>query len=73
MGMAYARNLIKAGFEVTGSDVVPERLDLLTGIGGTPAPTWWYEEAVDAGLGDRDAAALARSLEGRAGLRRERP
>ena len=37
MGMAYARNLIKAGFEVTGSDVVPERLDLLAGIGGIPA------------------------------------
>ena len=43
MGMAYARNLIKAGFEVTGSDVVPERLDLLAGIGGIPAgpaPKW---------------------------------
>ena len=45
---------------------------------GSPTPLLdaslpWYEEAVDAGLGDLVAAALARLLEGRAGLRRERP
>lgn len=37
MGLAYARNLANAGFDVSGFDVDPERLDALKEAGGTPA------------------------------------
>ena len=33
MGLPMACNLLKAGFEVTGFDLRPERLDLLKGEG----------------------------------------
>lgn len=36
MGMAYARNLITAGFEVLGVDPDESRLDLFTSLGGSP-------------------------------------
>jgi 3-hydroxyisobutyrate dehydrogenase-like beta-hydroxyacid dehydrogenase len=39
MGMAYARNLIGAGFEVAGTDPETSRLDLFTNLGGTPVDT----------------------------------
>ena len=34
MGLPMACNLLKAGFDVTGFDLRPERLDLLKGEGG---------------------------------------
>ncbi|HEX9848514.1 MAG TPA: NAD(P)-dependent oxidoreductase [Acidimicrobiia bacterium] len=37
MGMAYARNLLAAGHEVSGFDVDPARLETLGEIGGSPA------------------------------------
>ena len=37
MGFAYARNLVAAGFAVSGFDVDPDRLDALESAGGTPA------------------------------------
>ncbi len=37
MGLAYARNLLAAGFTVCGFDVDPDRLEALAGAGGTPA------------------------------------
>lgn len=37
MGGAFARNIIDAGFEVVGCDIVPERIDALTAHGGKAA------------------------------------
>ena len=37
MGLAYARNLLAAGFTVGGFDVDPDRLDALADAGGKPA------------------------------------
>lgn len=36
MGLAYARNLINAGFEVIGTDIEQSRLDQLEALGGHP-------------------------------------
>lgn len=38
MGLAYARNLRAAGFDVTGCDVVPAALEALDACGGRPMP-----------------------------------
>ena len=37
MGIAMAKNLLKAGFELSGFDLRQERLDLLTEAGGKAA------------------------------------
>ena len=37
MGMGMAKNLIQAGFPVAGFDLRPERVDILTQLGGKPA------------------------------------
>ena len=37
MGSGLAKNLLKAGFEVTGLDLSAERMAAFTGMGGTPA------------------------------------
>lgn len=37
MGLAYARNLAKAGFALSGFDVDPARLEAFEGAGGRPA------------------------------------
>ncbi len=39
MGIGLARNLVLAGFPVTGFDLRPERLEMLRDLGGSPAPT----------------------------------
>ena len=39
MGIGIARNLLAAGFPTVGTDLRPERLDLLRESGGTPVPT----------------------------------
>ena len=39
MGIGIARNLLAAGFPTTGTDLRPERLELLGAAGGTPVPT----------------------------------
>ena len=39
MGIGIARNLLAAGFATTGTDLRPERLELLGEAGGTPVPT----------------------------------
>ena len=37
MGIGMAKNLIKSGFELTGFDLRPERLQLLEKLGGKTA------------------------------------
>ena len=39
MGIGIARNLLAAGFPTVGTDLRPERLDLLRESGGIPVPT----------------------------------
>ena len=88
-GVGSSRIFEIRGPMIAGDDYSPaaklkmliKEIDVIGEFGravGSPTPLLdaslpWYEEAVDVGLGDLDAAALARLLEGRAGLRRERP
>jgi 3-hydroxyisobutyrate dehydrogenase-like beta-hydroxyacid dehydrogenase len=66
MGMAYARNLLAAGHQVTGFDVVPDLVDSLSDLGGHPASS----NADVAGSSDvvlvalPDASALHQAVSG---------
>lgn len=57
MGIGIARNLLAAGFPTTGTDLRPERLELLGEAGGTPVPTC-------AEVGERSDALFVMVLNG---------
>lgn len=57
MGIGIARNLLAAGLPTTGTDLRPERLELLGEAGGTPVPTC-------AEVGERSDALFVMVLNG---------
>jgi len=87
LGSAVASRLIKAGHAVVGFDVLPERVQALTVLGGKPAPSAavgtplpftdraerLYAAAQAAGHGAEDLAVVVTALEKHAAGRRKAP